>query len=145
MPARRKLRRAGSKWRILVHEYIGHGRYGDAFHVSSDKRLGGGGEDHSVEADGRTKPSRRADTPLSEYPPPPFSPLTCTNRIPGRSLAGTCWSSSVAAEGYTMTHLYAHTQPGCLSTRPRPELSSAHRHDTTANAVVRPRAGESTT
>lgn len=31
----RRLRRAGSPWRLLVHEYVGGGRYGVSHHVAS--------------------------------------------------------------------------------------------------------------
>lgn len=42
----RRLRRPGSPWRILVHEWLGRAAgqplYGRAHHVSSDRRFGGG-------------------------------------------------------------------------------------------------------
>lgn len=49
-----KLRRPGSPWRILVHEWLGKKHrsqgndaceYGKSWHVANDPRFGGGGED----------------------------------------------------------------------------------------------------
>lgn len=44
-----RVRRAGSHWRLLVHEVLARGRSGDAFHFGSHPS----GTDRVIEADGR--------------------------------------------------------------------------------------------
>jgi hypothetical protein len=64
----RRLRRAGSPWRILVHRSEPYGGSGDSYHVASDKKFGGGtGEDRSVEADGVTYWARYTEIPGTEF------------------------------------------------------------------------------
>ena len=58
MPER--IRRAGSKWRLLVHEMLPGGYCGSAHHVGSDRRVGGcGGQD--------TESSRHVELPGTEF------------------------------------------------------------------------------
>jgi hypothetical protein len=67
-PAKKPSRRAGDRWRILVHQILPGGKYGDSHHVASDKTLGGGdGRDYSVEADGQTFWSRHVEIPGTEF------------------------------------------------------------------------------
>jgi len=67
MSRKSKIRRAGAPWRLLVHEILPRDYSGDSYHVSSDRRLGGGGDDYSVEVDGHTSWSRNIELPNTDF------------------------------------------------------------------------------
>lgn len=67
MGRKRKIKRAGAPWRILVHEILPRGFSGDSYHVASDRTFGGGGEDYSFEADGRTYHSRNIELAGTDF------------------------------------------------------------------------------
>lgn len=58
-----RFRRASSRWRILAHSMEPKGGSGDSWHVASDRRFGGGGEDTTVEHQGRTFHQKHIELP----------------------------------------------------------------------------------
>lgn len=67
-----RLRRAGSPWRILVHEYTSHGHYGDAHHITNDANTFGRAPTHKLSAEAKA----HLEQVLARRPPPTVLPRT---------------------------------------------------------------------